>query len=262
MRAFRPRGRRTAAGGRLRARRRLGHGQLDSYDAPLRALANATGAIVAGVDYRLAPEHRFPAALDDSLAAIRWLAAHADELGGDGSRLAVAGDSAGGNLAAVAARRLRGELPIALQVLIYPVTDAGVNLPSYREFADGHGLSAASMRRVLEPLPRRRRRQRPGRVAAARGRPRGRGAGVRAHGRGGRPARRGRGVRGRAARRRRRGRARALARRRSTASSAGSRPRRRRGEAVDAVAARVKASSRTGVTRVRHGDDFWRWRLR
>jgi acetyl esterase len=120
-------------------------GSVDSYDAVLRALANATGAIVAGVEYRLAPEHRFPAALEDSLAAIRWLAAHAGELGGDGSRLAVAGDSAGGNLAAVAVRRLRDELPIALQVLIYPVTDAGANLPSYREFADGHGLSAASM---------------------------------------------------------------------------------------------------------------------
>ena len=86
-------------------------GTLDSYDALLRALANASGAIVAGVDYRLAPEHRYPAALDDSLAAIRWLAEHADELGGDGTRLAVAGDSAGGNLAAVAARRLRGERP-------------------------------------------------------------------------------------------------------------------------------------------------------
>ena len=122
-------------------------GSVDSYDTALRALANASGAIVAGVDYRLAPEHRFPAALEDSLAAIRWLAAHADELGGDGSRLAVAGDSAGGNLAAVVARRLRVELPIALQVLIYPVTDAGLNLPSYREFAEGHGLSAASMRR-------------------------------------------------------------------------------------------------------------------
>ena len=122
-------------------------GSVDSYDTTLRALANASGAIVAGVEYRLAPEHRFPAALDDSLAAIRWLAAHADELGGDGSRLALAGDSAGGNLAAVAARRLRGELPIALQVLVYPVTDAGVDMPSYRGFSDGRGLTAASMHR-------------------------------------------------------------------------------------------------------------------
>jgi acetyl esterase len=122
-------------------------GTLESYDSPLRALANASGALVAAVDYRLAPEHRFPAALDDSLAAIRWLAAHADELGGDPRRLALAGDSAGGNLAAVAARRLRGELPLRAQALIYPVTDAALNTPSYREFSEEHGLSAASMRR-------------------------------------------------------------------------------------------------------------------
>jgi acetyl esterase len=122
-------------------------GTLESYDTPLRALANASGAIVAAVDYRLAPEHRFPAALDDSLAAIRWLAAHAGELGGDGDRMALAGDSAGGNLAAVAARRLRGVLPLRAQALIYPVTDSALNTPSYRDFSDGHGLSAASMRR-------------------------------------------------------------------------------------------------------------------
>jgi len=122
-------------------------GGLDTYDTPLRALANASGAVVVGVEYRLAPEHRFPAALDDSLAAVRWLADHAGELGGDGARLALAGDSAGGNLAAVAARRLRGELPLRLQALVYPVTDAGVNTPSYREFAEGHGLTAAGMRR-------------------------------------------------------------------------------------------------------------------
>jgi len=122
-------------------------GTADSYDTPLRALANASGAVVAHVDYRMAPEHRFPAALDDSLAAIRWLAANAGELGGDPVRFALAGDSAGGNLAAVAARKLRGELPIRLQALIYPVTDAALNTPSYREFSADHGLSAASMRR-------------------------------------------------------------------------------------------------------------------
>jgi acetyl esterase len=122
-------------------------GTLESYDAPLRALANASGAIVAAIDYRLTPEHRFPAAVDDSLAGIRWLAANAGEIGGDGDRLAVAGDSAGGNLAAVAALRLRGELPLRAQALIYPITDSALNTPSYREFADGHGLSAASMRR-------------------------------------------------------------------------------------------------------------------
>jgi acetyl esterase len=122
-------------------------GTLESYDAPLRALANASRALVGSIDYRLAPEHRFPAAVDDTLAGIRWLAAHAGELGGDGSRLAVAGDSAGGNLAAVAALRLRGELPLRAQALIYPIIDSALDTPSYREFAEGHGLSAASMRR-------------------------------------------------------------------------------------------------------------------
>jgi acetyl esterase len=117
-------------------------GTVASYEAPLSRLANASGATVAAVEYRLSPEHRFPAALDDSLAAIRWLAAeHA------GEPIAVAGDSAGGNLAAVCALRLRGELDLRLQALIYPVTDAALNTPSYREFSDGHGLSAASMRR-------------------------------------------------------------------------------------------------------------------
>jgi acetyl esterase len=114
-------------------------GTLDSYDSLLRALANASGAIVAGVEYRLAPEHRYPAALDDSLAAIRWAAANVDP------RLAVIGDSAGGNLAAVAARRLRDR--IRYQVLVYPVIDAVFDTPSYVDFNEGHGLSAASMQR-------------------------------------------------------------------------------------------------------------------
>ncbi|HET8757613.1 MAG TPA: alpha/beta hydrolase [Solirubrobacteraceae bacterium] len=117
-------------------------GTLDGYDAALTRLANAAGATVASIDYRLAPEHRFPAAVDDCLAAIRWLAAEFPD-----DWYAVAGDSAGGNLAAVAARRLRDAVPLRLQVLIYPVIDAAVNTPSYREFSDGHGLSAASMRR-------------------------------------------------------------------------------------------------------------------
>ena len=114
-------------------------GTLDSYDSLLRALANASGASVAGVEYRLAPEHRYPAALDDSLAAIRWAAANVDP------RLAVIGDSAGGNLAAVAARRLRDR--IRYQVLVYPVIDAVFDTPSYVDFNEGHGLSAASMQR-------------------------------------------------------------------------------------------------------------------
>src|SRR4051794_32514286 len=96
-------------------------GSIASFDTLCRALANASGAIVASVGYRLAPEHPFPAAVEDAHAVVRWLAEHADELGGDPARLAVAGDSAGGNLAAVVARRARdaGGPPLRLQALIY-----------------------------------------------------------------------------------------------------------------------------------------------
>ena len=125
-------------------------GSIETYDAPVRALAVAAGAIVVSVEYRLAPEHRFPAAVDDSLAAVRWAAATGAELGGDTTRVAVAGDSAGGNLAAVVARRLRGELDLRLQALIYPVTDGGVNTPSFREFGDRYGLTAEGMKRFWE----------------------------------------------------------------------------------------------------------------
>jgi acetyl esterase len=125
-------------------------GSIETYDAPVRALAVAAGAVVVSVEYRLAPEHRFPAAVEDSVAAVRWAAERAATLGGDGTRVAVAGDSAGGNLAAVVARRLRGELDLRLQVLIYPVTDGGVNTASFREFGDRYGLTAAGMRRFWE----------------------------------------------------------------------------------------------------------------
>jgi acetyl esterase len=124
-------------------------GSIASFDPLCRALANASGAIVASVGYRLAPEHPFPAAVEDAHAVVRWLGEHAAELGGDPARLAVAGDSAGGNLAAAVARRLRDEggPPLRLQALIYPVTDAGNATTSYRESAEGYGLTAASMRR-------------------------------------------------------------------------------------------------------------------
>jgi acetyl esterase len=122
-------------------------GSIASFDTVIRALANASGAVVASVGYRLAPEHPFPAGLDDALAAVRGLHARAAELGADPDRMAIAGDSAGGNLATVAARRLRGEVPLRLQALIYPATDAGCNTPSYREFGEGYGLTAASMQR-------------------------------------------------------------------------------------------------------------------
>lgn len=98
---------------------------LDSHDSCCRRLANGIGAVVVSVDYRLAPEHPYPAAVEDAWAATEWAAAHAGELGGDPARLVVAGDSAGGNLAAVVAMtaRDRGGPAIAFQVLIYPVVD-------------------------------------------------------------------------------------------------------------------------------------------
>jgi acetyl esterase len=127
-------------------------GTLDAFDPLCRALANASGALIASIDYRLAPEHPFPAAPDDARAALRWLAAHAGELGGDPARLAIAGDSAGGNLASVTARRLRDEGGPALrmQALIYPVCDSALNTPSYRENTVGFGLSAQSMKRYWD----------------------------------------------------------------------------------------------------------------
>ena len=127
-------------------------GSLDSFDPLCRALANASGALVASIDYRLAPEHPFPAAPEDARAAVRWLAAQAGEIGADPARLAIAGDSAGGNLAAVTARRLRDEggPPLRFQALIYPVCDSALNTPSYREEGSGFGLTAEGMKRYWE----------------------------------------------------------------------------------------------------------------
>jgi acetyl esterase len=101
-------------------------GSVSSHDGICRSLANASGAVVLNVGYRLAPEHRFPAAADDALAATRWAHANAALLGADPARLAVAGDSAGGNLAAVACQDLHaaGERFVRFQLLIYPVTTA------------------------------------------------------------------------------------------------------------------------------------------
>ncbi len=100
-------------------------GSLDSHDVLCRALANGAGAVAVSVDYRLAPEYRFPAAAEDAYAATAWVAAHGAELGADGGRLAVVGDSAGGNLATVTCllARERGGPHIRFQALIYPVTD-------------------------------------------------------------------------------------------------------------------------------------------
>ena len=109
-------------------------GNLDSHDVICRKLAHEGELIVISVDYRLAPEHRFPAAVDDALTATQWVASHARELGIDAARLSVGGDSAGGNLAAVTALAARAKGPkLASQVLIYPATDFAMNTPSHSE---------------------------------------------------------------------------------------------------------------------------------
>ena len=124
-------------------------GNLDTHDAVARNLCNGAGCIVVSVDYRLAPEHKFPAAAEDAFAAVVWCAAHGAEIGIDPRRIAVGGDSAGGNLAAVAALMARdaGGPAIRLQVLVYPVTDYACDTESYRTYSDGNGmLDARSMR--------------------------------------------------------------------------------------------------------------------
>ncbi len=123
-------------------------GDLDTHEVICRALANAAGAAVIQVDYRRPPEAKFPAAVDDSYAALAWVAAHGGPLKIDGSRLAVAGDSAGGNLAAVVALMARERKGPALraQGLVYPVTDCTASTPSYATRAEGFGLTAAGMR--------------------------------------------------------------------------------------------------------------------
>ena len=124
-------------------------GNLDTHDAVARNLCNGAGWVVVSVDYRLAPEHRFPAAAEDAFAAVRWCATQGAEIGIDPERIAVGGDSAGGNLAAVAALMARdaGGPAIRLQVLVYPVTDYACDTASYRTYAQGYGLlEAQSMR--------------------------------------------------------------------------------------------------------------------
>jgi acetyl esterase len=123
-------------------------GDLDSHDQACRRLANETRACVIAVDYRLAPEHRFPAAILDSAAALRWIAAEAAALGIDAGRLAVGGDSAGGNIAAVMAIMARdGDLPpIRFQALIYPATDMAMTSASVQRVTDGYPLTAGTMR--------------------------------------------------------------------------------------------------------------------
>jgi acetyl esterase len=122
-------------------------GNLDTHDHPVRVLANRLHAAFVNVDYRLAPEHRFPAAADDSWAALVWASERITEIAGGSVPLVVMGDSAGGNLAAVVARRARdaGGPQLASQVLVYPVTDANLDTPSYLDTENQLLLTRDSM---------------------------------------------------------------------------------------------------------------------
>jgi len=114
----------------------------EGYDAPLRQLALSSGCLIVALHHRLAPEHPFPAALEDAVAGATWLAENVEAVGGLDVPLGVMGDSSGGNLAAIAARTLTREAaPLAFQVLIYPMLDATASSASYVEFASGYGFS-------------------------------------------------------------------------------------------------------------------------
>jgi acetyl esterase len=119
-------------------------GNLETHENTCRGLANASGHAVLSVDYRLAPEHPFPAGLEDSVEATRWAAANAEALGCDPRKLAVGGDSAGGNYAAIVSQL--APVPLAFQLLVYPATDARCDTPSVHENADGYFLTLAAMK--------------------------------------------------------------------------------------------------------------------
>jgi len=122
-------------------------GNLDTHDSVCRMLAEQADCMVVGVDYRLAPEFKFPAPVDDCHAVLRWLALHGSEIGADARRIALGGDSAGGNLAAVLSilARDQGHPPIALQLLIYPCTAPEPETASHHKFAEGYVLSRRSI---------------------------------------------------------------------------------------------------------------------
>lgn len=122
-------------------------GDIESHDPVCRRLTNLTHCVVISVDYRLAPEHPFPAAPEDCYAALQWVATHASELQGDPTKIAVGGDSAGGTLSAVVAHmaRDRGGPPLVFQLLIYPATDMRMNTASIEENATGYLLTKEDM---------------------------------------------------------------------------------------------------------------------
>ena len=123
-------------------------GNVETHDHVARALAAESGCAVVSVDYRLAPEHPFPAAVDDAFAVSAWIHEKSRSLGCDPERLAIGGDSAGANLAAVVTQS--GRVPFRFQLLVYPVTDARGVTASYEELSEGYGLTRAGMRWFLE----------------------------------------------------------------------------------------------------------------
>ena len=178
-------------------------GGLASHDRDCRALANRGQCLVIAVDYRLAPEHPFPAAAEDAVAALEYVVVHAAELGVDVDHLAVGGDSAGGNLAAVTALHARDAgIPLKLQLLIYPaVAGEEGDFPSRVENATGYMLDQESITWFTAAYFPEGAPQRLAGGADARRQPRGRRPGAGHHGRVRPAARRGRGLRGEAARR-------------------------------------------------------------
>lgn len=121
---------------------------IDTSDTSCRLLAEKTGRIVISVDYRLAPEYPFPVPLNDCEAAVQWVFHHAEQYNLDRERIAIAGDSAGGNLATVVAQTYAAQ--IEAQILLYPVTNAQMDTPSYQTFAQGYGLDAEVMKWFIE----------------------------------------------------------------------------------------------------------------
>jgi len=121
------------------------HNTLEIYEASLRALANASGHLVVGVEYRKSPEHPYPIPLEDSWTALQWCITHADELGVDPQRIGVMGDSSGGNIAAAVALRSQDVVPLAFQVLIYPCLDPRLETASAQEFAKSYNLATQGM---------------------------------------------------------------------------------------------------------------------
>ena len=127
-------------------------GDLDMVETVCRTICRDAGVVVVSVDYRLAPEHKFPAGVEDTIAVVRWVAQHGGEVGIDAARLAIGGDSAGGNLAAAAAQALVGPGVVALryQVFVYPVTDLTCSQPSYTDLGTGYPLTKERMQNYIK----------------------------------------------------------------------------------------------------------------